>query len=42
MAEAAAVAPDQAFEVHTSDTSHLAPITRPARLAEILTAARPS
>jgi pimeloyl-ACP methyl ester carboxylesterase len=36
--EADALAPTNPFDVHSLNTSHLAPITRPAEIADILTA----
>ena len=38
IAEADALAPTNPFDVHRLDTSHCAPITRPAEIADILTA----
>jgi pimeloyl-ACP methyl ester carboxylesterase len=37
IAEADALAPTNPFDVHRLDTSHFAPITRPAEIADILT-----
>lgn len=38
IAEADALAPTNPFDVHSLTTSHFAPITEPAEIADILTA----